>query len=221
MHKLLFLLLVPSILFAHGISGVDQQFLSNNPGIHFIPYLYLGAKHMVTGYDHLLFLAGVIFFLFRVRDVAIYVTLFAIGHSTTLLFGVLSGISVNIYLIDAIIGFSVVYKAFENIGGFDKLSFRPNTKLAVFIFGLFHGFGLSSKLQDIALSSDGIVYNMIGFNIGVEIGQFVALIFMLLFFNFWRNTTSFKNHSQNGNYLLMMAGFLLITYQLSGYFLLS
>jgi hypothetical protein len=221
MHKLLFLLLIPSILFAHGISGVDQQFLSNNPGIHFIPYLYLGAKHMVTGYDHLLFLAGVIFFLFRVRDVAIYVTLFAIGHSTTLLFGVLSGISVNIYLIDAIIGFSVVYKAFENIGGFDKLSFRPNTKLAVFIFGLFHGFGLSSKLQDIALSSDGIVYNMIGFNIGVEIGQFVALIFMLLFFNFWRNTTSFKNHSQNGNYLLMMAGFLLITYQLSGYFLLS
>jgi hypothetical protein len=221
MYKLLFLLLIPSICSAHGITGEDQQFLSNNPGVHFIPYLYLGAKHMVTGYDHLLFLAGVIFFLYRVRDVAVYVTLFAFGHSATLLFGVLSGVSVNVYFIDAIIGFSVVYKAFENIGGFDKLSFKPNTKLAVFIFGLFHGFGLSSKLQDIALSSDGIVYNIIGFNIGVEIGQFIALIFMLLFFNFWRNTENFRNHAQNGNYLLMMAGFLLISYQLSGYFLLS
>jgi hypothetical protein len=219
--KSLFIFILPLIIYAHGITGADQEFLSNNPGVHFIPYLYLGAKHMVTGYDHLLFLAGVIFFLYKIKDVAIYVTLFAIGHSATLLLGVLSGINVNVYLIDAIIGFSVVYKAFENIGGFNNLPFRPNTKVAVFIFGLFHGFGLSSKLQDIALSPEGIIYNMIGFNIGVEIGQFIALAFILLFFNYWRQTESFNKHANNGNYFLMIAGFLLITFQLSGYYLLS
>jgi len=218
---ILFLFCFPMILLGHGISGADQLFLTNNPGVHFNAYLYLGAKHMVTGYDHLLFLAGVIFFLYKIRDVAIYVTLFALGHSATLLLGVLADIYVNVYLIDAIIGFSVVYKAFENLDGFKLLRFHPNTKLAVLIFGLFHGFGLSSKLQDIALADDGLITNMIAFNLGVEVGQFIALVFILLFFNFWRSKPSFNQHAQLGNYVLMTLGFLLMAYQLTGYLLLS
>ena len=202
---------------AHGITGADQEFLINNVGPQIGPYIYLGAKHMVTGYDHLLFLAGVIFYLYRLRDVAIYVTLFAVGHSTTLLLGVLGGLHVDPYLVDAIIGFSVVYKAFENLDGFKTLGFQPNMKAAVLFFGFFHGFGLSTKLQDLAISDNGLITNMVSFNVGVEIGQLVALSIILIGFNVWRKTDSFFRHAYTTNVLLMVSGFVLIGFQLTGY----
>lgn len=203
---------------AHGISGDDQAFLLGATGAQIGPYIYLGAKHMVTGYDHLLFLAGVIFFLYRLKDVALYVTLFAVGHSTTLLLGVLGGLHVNAYLVDAIIGLSVVYKAFENLGGFKAVGVQPNMRAAVTIFGFFHGFGLATKLQDLAISEDGLVTNMISFNVGVEIGQFLALGLILIGFNAWRMTGSFLRHAFIANVALMCAGFMLMGYQLTGYF---
>jgi hypothetical protein len=210
-------LAAPTVL-AHGIEGDDQAFLLNAVGPHIGPYMYLGAKHMVTGYDHLLFLAGVIFFLYRLKDVALYVTLFAVGHSVTLLLGVLGGLHVDAYIVDAIIGFSVVYKAFENLGGFQRLGFEPNTKAAVFVFGLAHGFGLATKLQDIAISPDGLVINMISFNIGVELGQLFALGLILVAFSAWRAAGSFARHAYAANVALMAAGMTLIGYQLTGYF---
>lgn len=203
---------------AHGIAGDDQAFLLRAAGEHIGPYLYLGAKHMVTGYDHLLFLAGVIFFLYRLKDVAVYVTLFAVGHSTTLLLGVLAGWHVDAYLVDAIIGLSVVYKAFENIGGFRHLGFRPNTKAAVLFFGFFHGLGLATKLQDLALSKDGLVVNMVSFNVGVEVGQLLALGVMLIAFNLWRRSGAFVRYAFAGNVALMTAGFVLAGFQLTGFF---
>jgi hypothetical protein len=202
---------------AHGISGDDQAFLLRTSGAHIGPYLYLGAKHMVTGYDHLFFLAGVIFFLYRLKEVALYVTLFAIGHSLTLLVGVLGGLHVNAYIVDAIIGLSVVYKAFENVGGFRRIGIEPNMKAAVLIFGLFHGFGLATKLQDLAISPDGLVTNMISFNVGVEIGQFLALAIMLIGFNAARASGWFWRGAYASNVALMCAGFILIGYQLTGY----
>ena len=206
---------------AHGITGADQAFLVNNVGPQVGPFIYLGAKHMVTGYDHLLFLAGVIFFLYRLKDVATYVTLFAVGHSTTLLLGVLGGVHVSPYLVDAIIGFSVVYKAFENLNGFRALGFQPNMKAAVLVFGFFHGFGLSTKLQDLAISEDGLVTNMVSFNVGVEIGQLVALSAILIGFNVWRQSSSFLRHAYTTNVVLMVAGFVLIGFQLTGYYVLA
>jgi len=203
---------------AHGIAGDDQEFLLRSSGPMVGPFLYLGAKHMVTGYDHLLFLAGVIFFLYRLKDVALYVTLFAIGHSVTLLLGVLGGLHVNSYIVDAIIGLSVVYKAFENLGGFRTLGVQPNTKAAVLIFGFFHGFGLATKLQDLAISRDGLVINMVSFNVGVEIGQLIALSLMLIAFNLWRTSGGFFKHAYGANVALMTAGFVLFGYQLTGYF---
>jgi len=211
-------LLLASVAMAHGISVDDQAFLINNPGAHIGPYIYLGAKHMVTGYDHLLFLAGVIFFLYRLRDVALYVTLFAVGHSTTLLLGVLGGFHVSPYIVDAVIGLSVVYKAFDNLDGFKALGWQPNAKAAVLIFGFFHGFGLSTKLQDLAISEDGLVANMVSFNVGVEIGQFLALALILIALNVWRTTGSFMRHAYATNVLIMSAGFMLMGYQLTGYF---
>jgi HupE/UreJ protein len=202
---------------AHGITGDDQAFLRSAIGTHIGPYIYLGAKHMVTGYDHLLFLAGVIFFLYRLREVGLYVTLFAVGHSTTLLLGVLGGWHVDAYLVDTVIGLSVVYKAFENLGGFRTLGFEPNTKAAVLFFGLFHGLGLATKLQDIDLSPDGLATNMVSFNVGVEIGQLLALGVMLIAFNVWRRSGSFVRHSFAGNVALMAAGFVLAGFQLTGY----
>jgi HupE / UreJ protein len=203
---------------AHGIAGADQEFLLRAAGANIGPYLYLGAKHMVTGYDHLLFLAGVIFFLYRLRDVAIYVTLFALGHSTTLLLGVLGGWHVDAYLVDAVIGLSVVYKAFENVGGFKRLGFEPNTKAAVLFFGFFHGLGLATKLQDLAISRDGLVTNMVSFNVGVEIGQLLALGLLLIAFNLWRSSGRFFRQAFAGNVALMVAGFVLVGVQLTGYF---
>src|SRR5215203_3399959 len=134
-------LAVSAPLAAHPMTGSNATFVQSIDGPAVAPFLYLGAKHMVTGYDHLLFLVGVIFFLYRLKDVVQYVSLFTIGHSVTLLAGVLGSIHANAYIIDAIIGVSVVYKAFENMGGFDRLGFRPDTRAAVMVFGLFHGFG--------------------------------------------------------------------------------
>ena len=204
--------------FAHGVTGRDAAFVQSIDGPAVGPFLYLGAKHMVTGYDHLLFLVGVIFFLYRLKDVLLYVSLFTIGHSTTLLLGVLGNIHANAYIIDAIIGVSVVYKAFENMGGFERMGVRPNTRAAVTIFGLFHGFGLATKLQEFTLSPNGLVTNIVSFNIGVEIGQMLALAAVLIAISFWRTRPGFLRHSFAANTAIMTAGFMLVGYQLAGYF---
>jgi hypothetical protein len=206
------------IAHAHPMSGENATFVQSIQGTAVGPFMYLGAKHMVTGYDHLLFLVGVIFFLYRLKDVVQYVTLFTIGHSTTLLAGVLGGIQVNPYLIDAIIGLSVVYKAFENIGGFERVfGLKLNTKAAVLVFGLFHGLGLATKLQEFALAQDGLVTNILSFNLGVEIGQVLALGAVLVAFSYWRTRPSFLRHAFVTNTLLMTGGFILAGYQLVGY----
>ncbi len=180
--------------------------------------MYLGAKHMVTGYDHLLFLAGVIFFLYRLKDVALYVTLFAVGHSVTLLLGVLAGIHANAHVVDAIIGLSVVYKALENIGAFKRMGVNIDPRAAVLLFGLAHGFGLSTKLQELSLSSNGLVGNIIAFNLGVELGQFAALALILLAFRLWRQSGTFVRGAYAANVLIMTAGFVLFGYQMVGYY---
>jgi hypothetical protein len=204
---------------AHGVSKRDALFVQSINGPAVGPFLYLGAKHMVTGYDHLMFLVGVIFFLYRLKDVVQYVSLFTIGHSITLLAGVLGGIHANAYIIDAIIGVSVVYKAFENMGGFERLiGFRPNTRLAVMVFGLFHGFGLATKLQEFTVSKNGLVTNIVSFNVGVEIGQVLALTAVLIAISYWRRHAAFLRHSFAANTVLMAGGFVLVGYQLTGFF---
>jgi HupE/UreJ protein len=216
----LFIALLSVSLDAHGVSGKDAVYLQGLNGPAIGPLMYLGAKHMVTGYDHLLFLVGVIFFLYRPKDVVLYVSLFTIGHSVTLLAGVLGGIRANAFLIDAVIGFSVVYKAFENMDGFKRfLGVQPNTRIAVLIFGLFHGFGLATKLQEFELSPNGLVANIVSFNVGVEIGQGLALIGILIAFTWWRARRGFLEHAFATNALVMACGFLLVGFQLSGYFL--
>lgn len=213
---------IPAMAMAHGVDEGTQQFLSNNEGIAILPFMYIGAKHMVTGYDHLLFLVGVIFFLYRPKDVLIYVSFFTLGHSLTLLFGVYQDIQVNAYLIDAIIGLSIVYKGFDNLGGFQRFfGFQPDTRAAVLIFGLFHGFGLATKLQDFEFAQEGLLQNLIAFNVGVEIGQFLALIFIVVALSFWRRYASYLRFSVVTNVGLMSAGFLLTFYQLSGYVLIG
>ena len=204
---------------AHGIGVKDAAFVASSHGPQIIPFLYLGAKHMVTGYDHLLFILGVIFFLYRLSHVALYVTMFSLGHSITLLTGVLTGVHVNAYLIDAIIGLSVAYKAFDNLGGFQTLlGVQPNTKLMVLIFGLFHGFGLATKLQALKLSKDGLIANMISFNVGVELGQLIALSAMLGVIVLWRRSSSFARNAVVANALILVCGLVLMEYQLAGYF---
>jgi len=206
--------------YAHGVDEETQSFLTTNEGIAFGPFLYIGAKHMITGYDHLLFLVGVIFFLYRTKEIITYVSFFTIGHSATLLVGVMADINVNAYLIDAIIGLSIVYKGFDNLGGFKKIVGRqPNTRGAVLIFGLFHGFGLATKLQEFEFDKEGLFVNLLGFNLGVEVGQFLALGVILLLISFWRRYSSFIKFSKFTNVFLMAAGFLLFGYQLTGYFI--
>lgn len=211
--------LAADTLEAHGVSKRDASFVQSIDGAAIGPFLYLGAKHMVTGYDHLLFLVGVIFFLYRLKDVVQYVSLFTLGHSVTLLAGVLGDIRANAYLVDAVIGLSIVYKAFENMGGFERvLGWRPNTKLAVMVFGLFHGFGLATKLQEFTVSKTGLVTNIVSFNVGVEIGQVLALTAVLIVISFWRTRPGFLRHSFAANTVLMTGGFILMGYQLAGYF---
>ena len=226
--KLIILLLVTTAslalisfdVFAHGVDDKTRNFIENNQGVHILPFIYIGAKHMVTGYDHLAFLIGVLFFIRRTKEVLTYVSMFTVGHCITLMSGVLADIQVNAYLIDAIIGFSVIYKGFDNLGGFKRtFGFQPDPKKAVLIFGLFHGFGLATKIQEFGLPSDGLIPNLIAFNVGVELGQVLALIFILLAINFWRRHASFNRFSDVANTALMSGGVMLVGMQLTGYFI--
>jgi len=215
----LLLCFISATAHAHGVDDETQSFLMSNKGVAFGPFLYIGAKHMLTGYDHLLFLVGVIFFLYHTREILLYVSFFTIGHSSTLLFGVMANINVNAYLIEAIIALSIVYKGFDNLGGF-KTFFgkQPNIKAAVLIFGLFHGFGLATKLQEFEFDKEELFVNLLGFNLGVEIGQFLALGAVLLILGVWRRYHSYLKFSKVTNIALMSAGFLLLGFQLAGYF---
>ena len=202
---------------AHGVEEGDQGYIQEISGVHLLPFLYLGAKHMVTGYDHILFLFGVIFFLFRLKDIGLYVSLFAIGHSTTMLLGVYFDFGINSYVIDAIIGLSVVYKSLDNLGAYQRwLGFQPDTRIATLIFGFFHGFGLSTKILHYQLDPNGLLPNLLAFNLGVEIGQLLALAAILIVMGYWRRTQSFWRHAYTANVVTMTAGFVLVGYQLAG-----
>jgi hypothetical protein len=214
------LLTWPCPTLAHAVAEGDKGYIQEIAGVHLLPFIYLGAKHMVTGYDHILFLLAVVFFLYRLNHVALYVSLFALGHSTTMLLGVYFDIGINSHLIDAIIGLSVVYKALDNLGAYQRwFGFQPNTKVATLVFGLFHGFGLSTKLIDYEISPDGLLPNLLAFNVGVEIGQLLALAAILIAMGFWRRTAGFWRHAYAANVVIMTAGFVLIGYQLTGYFI--
>ena len=212
-------LLFAGAALAHNVTEGDAGYVQEVTGFRPFAFLYLGAKHMVTGYDHLLFLAGVIFFLYRGRDIATYVSLFAVGHSVTMIAGVWWSIAINAYIIDAIIAFSVVYKALDNLGAF-RLWFgvQPDTKAATLIFGLLHGFGLATKIQDYEISPDGLLGNLIAFNLGVEIGQLMALALILLAMRQWRARPAFARQAYAANVLMMVAGFALMGLQITGYF---
>ena len=213
----LFLLLFSVAAYAHGVAEGDKGYIQEISGTHLLPFTYLGAKHMVTGYDHLLFLAGVIFFLYKLKDIALYVSLFAIGHSVTMVYGVYAGVSVNAWLIDAIIGLSVVYKALDNLGAYRRwFGVQPDTRVATLVFGLFHGFGLAAKVQEYEIARDGLLPNLLAFNLGVEIGQLLALGVILIAMGYWRRTAAFLRHAYTANVAMMGAGFTLIGYHLTG-----
>jgi hypothetical protein len=216
---IILLLVGTNSTFAHAVAEGDKGYIQEVSGVHLLPFAYLGAKHMVTGYDHVLFLLGVIFFLYRLKDIGLYVSLFAIGHSTTMLLGVYFDWSVSAYLIDAIIGLSVVYKALDNLGAYRRwFGYQPNTKAATLGFGFFHGLGLATKFLDYRIAPDGLLANLLSFNVGVEIGQLLALSMILIVMAYWRRTASFWKHAYAANVLLMTAGFVLMGFQLTGYF---
>lgn len=219
MRRALFILIalvLPSLASAHGMSAADQARILN---AGYIEYIDLGARHMLTGYDHLLFLFGVVFFLTRFSDIIKLVTAFTIGHSITLVFATLYGIQANYYLIDAVIALTVCYKAFDNLDGFRKyLDVRsPNLFWMVFVFGLIHGFGLSTRLQQLPLGDDGLVLRILAFNLGVEVGQVVALAVILFVLSGWRKKPSFAKFSGATNTVLLAAGGFLLLMQLHGY----
>ena len=203
---------------AHDVTPGDAGYIQEIWGVHVISFIYLGAKHMVTGYDHILFLLGVVFFLYRMKDVAIYVSIFALGHSVTMLAGVWFGWGINAYIIDAIIGLSVVYKALDNLGAYRKwFGVQPNTKVATLIFGLFHGTGLASKIIEYDISEDGLLWNLLAFNVGVEVGQILALFVILIVMGYWRRSERFMSQAVVANVIMVGLGVWLTIIQINGY----
>jgi len=210
------LLFYPLLLAAHGVSESDQEIL-NNGGL--LSYIFVGAKHMVTGYDHLLFLAGVIFYLSGFKDIVRFITAFTIGHSITLISATYLGIKADEHLIDAVIALSVLYKGFENLGGFEKY-FKiksPNLLAMVFIFGLIHGFGLSTRLQSFEIGSTQFLSKILCFNVGVELGQIVALVPIVFIISKWKPKKSYNAFYKAANTYLIIAGIALFLYQMYGY----
>jgi hypothetical protein len=205
--------------FAHAVTAGDKGYIQEISGVNLLPFVYLGAKHMMTGYDHLLFLFGVIFFLYRMKHIAVYVSLFALGHSITMILGVYFQVRIDSFLIDAVIGFSVVYKALDNLGAFQRwLGFQPDTRMATLVFGLIHGLGLATKILEYEISPDGLVPNLLAFNVGVELGQLLALGVILIAMGYWRRTSGFLRHAYSANVVMMSLGFTLMGLQLTGFF---
>jgi len=211
------MMILPIIAHAHGVSPEDQATLANG-GL--LSYIIVGAKHMITGYDHLLFLVGVIFFLKDFKDIVKFVSVFTIGHSITLIFATYFGIKADEHLIDAVIALSVLYKGFENLGGFSKIlkTKSPNLLLMVFIFGLIHGFGLSTRLQSFDLGEGSFLAKIICFNVGVELGQITALIPIIFIINFWKNKSGYKSFYNITNWFLVFAGIALFIFQMYMYY---
>lgn len=212
----LLLLSFPAIALAHGISETDKAALLSGG---YLRYLWLGASHMLTGYDHLLFIFGVIFFLTGFRDILKYITIFTVGHSLTLIFATIFSITANYYLVDAVIALSVCYKGFDNLDGFKRYFKMPSPNLlwVIFIFGLIHGFGLSTRLQQLPLGESGLILRILSFNVGVELGQITALTIMLALIISWRRFNSFKQFSTVSNAGLIVAGAFLFLMQIHGY----
>ncbi|MFC3097452.1 HupE/UreJ family protein [Alteraurantiacibacter palmitatis] len=210
-------LFMPTLALAHDVAEGDKAFVLSVDGPAIFPFLYLGAKHMVTGYDHIAFLVGVVFFLSRLRDVVVYVSMFTIGHSLTLIGGVLLNTGANAYIIDAIIGLSVIYKGVENIGGFRRIGWNVDTRLAVLVFGLFHGMGLATKVLDLGISQNGLLANLLAFNVGVELGQVLVLAFVVSLFAAWRARPSFTRYAFAANVALIAVGLVLTAIQIEGY----
>src|SRR6056297_3080287 len=212
------LALTVSQALAHNVTAGDAGYIQEIWGVKIIPFIYLGAKHMVTGYDHILFLLGVVFFLYKMKDVGIYVSLFALGHSTTMLAGVWFGWGVNAYIIDAIIGLSVVYKALDNLGAYQRwFGYQPNTKIATLIFGFFHGTGLATKILEYDISDDGLLWNLLAFNAGVEVGQILALFVILIVMGYWRRSERFMSQAVVANVIMVGLGLWLTVYQINGF----
>ena len=209
--------ILPLSLMAHGVSPEDQLTLAGG-GLG--AYVYVGAKHMVTGYDHLLFLAGVIFFLKSFCDVLKFITVFTLGHSITLIGATYLGIQADEHLVDAVIALSVLYKGAENLGGLERFIPRKTSNLliAVFLFGLIHGFGLSTRLQSFDLGEGQFLAKIVCFNVGVELGQIAALIPIVLFIQWWQKRSSYPAFYRAVNWYLILAGVALFMYQLHGYF---
>ena len=223
LRQLLFLLigigiylLLSNLAFAHGMSEEEKQSIIEGGNM---AYLWLGATHMLSGYDHLAFVFGIIFFLTSFRDIAKYVTAFTVGHSITLIYATFNAIQLDYFLIDAVIGLSVSYIAFSNIDGFRKyLNINPPNMMAMIVgLGLIHGFGLSTRLQLLPLSEDQLLMNIISFNIGVELGQITALAVMLLLIAAWRKSHFFQTFSLITNYTLIFWGVFLFLMQRHGY----
>ncbi|MDT8384514.1 MAG: HupE/UreJ family protein [Gammaproteobacteria bacterium] len=209
-------LLIANQAFGHGMSEAEKLSIMEGGNLR---YLWIGATHMLSGYDHLLFVFGIVFLLTRFRDIVKYITAFTLGHSVTLIFATFNGIQVNYFLIDAVIALSVCYIAFANLDGFRKyLDVKPPHMLAMITgLGLIHGLGLSTRLQQLPLSEDQLLMNIISFNIGIEVGQIMALAVMLLLLASWRKAESFKPFSVMSNYGLIFAGFVLFMMQMHGY----
>jgi len=212
----LFSFLFANQALAHGMSEADK---AKALEASYWDFIELGASHMITGYDHLLFLFGVIFFLTKFKDIVKFITAFTIGHSITLIFATLYHIQANYFLVDAVIALTVIYKGFDNLDGFKKyLNVKaPNLLWMVFAFGLIHGFGLSTRLQMLPLAEDGLVLRILAFNVGVEFGQIAALSIMLFILSGWRKSASFAKFSKAANAALIFAGFMLLLMQMHGY----
>lgn len=213
---ILIVLIAAALSWGHGISESQHQAMLEGGNLR---YMWLGAVHMLTGYDHLLFLFGVIFYLTGFRDILKFITVFTLGHSITLIFATYAGITANYYLVDAVIALSVCYKAFDNLEGFPKYLkiASPNRVLVVFAFGLVHGFGLSTRLQQLPLGDDGLLARILSFNVGVEAGQIAALAALVLLLAGIRTTTAFARLGKAANILLLAAGLGLFAYQMQGY----
>jgi hydrogenase/urease accessory protein HupE len=144
----------------------------------FLGFVWMGVEHILTGYDHVLFLVALLLALGTWKEVAITVSAFTLAHSISLACATLGWFAPSPRLVEPLIALSVAYTGIENLFGAEQ---KTRWRLTL-LFGLIHGFGFAGAMQEIALPKERIPMSLFGFNLGVELGQLaiVALVFPLL-----------------------------------------
>ncbi len=187
---------------------VAQQSVRRSPAGHPVwtsigQFILLGIEHILTGYDHMAFLLALIVIGLSIKEVLKIITAFTVAHSITLLLAAMQVVSLNSRIVESVIAFSICFVALENLFK-KKVNYRW---LVTFGFGLIHGFGFASVLQELIVGKSNLLVSVVSFNLGVEVGQLMIFLVLLPVLYLLKSKMEFRKVTFGVSLAIFMLGF--------------